>query len=412
VTLNSSLNIATLGNYKLAQTIAVWLLLGCLISAAAWLPLHFSAQLGVLWFLVLAWLLAPRRSAAFALMFAYYVVIGRDVPTAIQRFTDIALPLAWAITVLYSVAVAALWAFAWQRQPSRRILGLLAILWITTVPPLGGFVTGSPLLTAGWAYPSMGLTGVVLLVMSWVSIYLHFSKPSMKTASATVFVVLMLGSAYSNLNLKTTEASHVYPIHTKLPVFPVQLAAQYERQLELTQSALDALKQPQAIVVMPEEIAGTWQPRYAWLWEEVNKAYLSEAKTLIVGFDTQPDQYANTAKIFGKKPSAQPDIYARVPAPVGGWKPWSEVHAPARWTNTATVELQNHRLALFFCWEELVPWPWMATALATAGQPTEAVIMVNHWFAKDLDIGDSQARSSEAWARLLGWSYTRVINVF
>jgi apolipoprotein N-acyltransferase len=392
--------------------VALWIGIGALVAATAWIPLKLPAQLGMLWFLVLAWLVAPSRLAAFALLMAYYVVTGRGVPMVIHRFTELATAPAVSITLLYSAAIAALWALAWWPSPRQRLVGSLLVLVITTLPPLGGFIYGSPLLAAGWLFPGTGLWGILMLVASWITALCWFyeSKPKYKTAAATVFGVLVLVSVVTNVNWRAPEADFIYPVHTHLPRYPVLLTEQYKRQLELTQTAMEALKQPLPVVVMPEDIAGTWQARYAWLWEEVNQAYLTEQKTLIVGFDTKPEQYANTAMVFGKKLPMQKDIYARIPAPIGGWKPWSDVHAPARWTETGKADIQSHPVAVFFCWEELVPWPWLITELHRPGQPQNAIIMVNHWFTQGLDIGDAQARSSQAWTRLFGWSHSRVVN--
>jgi apolipoprotein N-acyltransferase len=402
---------------KARQTLLVlWIGLGAVVAASAWMPLNLPAQLALLWFLVLAWLAAPSRLAAFGVMIAYYAVTGRDVPMVIHRFTELPQVSAACITLGYSAAIAALWSLAWRRDPRERMLGLILVLLVTTLPPMGGFIYGSPLLAAGWLFPGTGLWGILMLVASWITAHqwLYESIPKYKTAAATVFGALVSVSILTNLLWRAPEAGFIYPVHTHLPRYPALLTEQYKRQLELTQTAMEALKQPLPVVVMPEEIAGIWQARYAWLWEEVNQAYLTEQKTLIVGFDTKPDQYANTAKIFGKKPPIQSDIYARIPAPIGGWKPWSEAHIPLRWTDTATADLtadlQNNPVAVFFCWEELVLWPWLVTSLDRPGQPQNAIIMVNHWFTQGLDIGDAQARSSQAWARLFGWSHSRVVN--
>lgn len=29
---------------------------------------------------------------------------------------------------------------------------------------------------------------------------------------------------------------------------------------------------------MPEEVGGLWQPRFAWMWDEVGQAYAAQAK--------------------------------------------------------------------------------------------------------------------------------------
>lgn len=333
----------------------------------------------------------------------------------IHRFTGMNELAAWCIVILYAGSIALLWALAWQRKPIWRFAGLCGLLVIASVPPLGGFIYGSPLLAAGWLFPSMGFMGIALLVTSWGSVFAFtvLPKSTTKTIATVAVGSLALTSAIANAQYKAPESDLVYALNTNFPLFPVKLEDQYERHLELTRAAMAALEQPYPTVVMPEEIGGFWQPRYAWLWGDVSKAYQAANKTLIVGFDTKPDQYANTAKMFGMNSEKYNDVLAKVPAPIGGWKPWANVHAPARWTSPATIAINGSVLTFIFCWEELVPWPWLAAA-SVSGQddqkPRSVVIMVNHWFAKDLDIGDSQARSSQAWARLFDWPYKRIVN--
>lgn len=336
----------------------------------------------------------------------------------IHRFTGMNELVAWCIVVAYAGSIALLWSFAWHRRPLWRFAGLCGVLLFTSVPPMGGFIYGSPLLAAGWIFPNMGFLGIALLVMSWGSVFAFTVQPksTITTVGAIAACCLVLTSIGVNATYQNPVAdslNRVYPLNTNLSIFPVKLEDQYQRHQELTKAAMSALVQPYPVIVMPEEIGGFWQPRFAWLWEDVSKAYRDAGKTLIVGFDTKPDQYANTAKAFGLNADNIPDVLAKVPAPIGGWKPWATVHAPARWTTPATTKVQEHELTFIFCWEELVPWPWLAIEAfsnQTDQKPRFVVVMANHWFAKDLDIGDSQARSTHAWARLFGWSYQRVLN--
>ena len=393
----------------------IWFAIGGILAGLAWVPFGIAWQLAVLWFLVMAWLVAPSHKASFALIFVYYLVTSREVGQMIHRFTGMNELAAWCIVGAYAGSIALLWSIAWQRKPIWRFTGLCGLLVIASVPPLGGFIYGSPLLAAGWLFPSMGFMGIALLVTSWGSVFAFTVLPKSTTKTIAIAAVgsLAVVSAIANAQYKAPESDLVYALNTNFPLFPVKLEDQYERHLELTRAAMAALEQPYPTVVMPEEIGGFWQPRYAWLWADVSKAYQAANKTLIVGFDTKPDQYANTAKMFGMNSAKYNDVLAKVPAPIGGWKPWANVHAPTRWTSPATVAINGSVLTFIFCWEELVPWPWLATA-SFSGQDDQksrsVVVMVNHWFAKDLDIGDSQARSTQAWARLFGWSYQRVVN--
>lgn len=399
-----------------------WTGVGVAIAAIAWLPLEVDAQLSALWFLPIAWLLAPNKQSAFALIFAYYLFTGREGGEIIHRFGEMHIFQAYGVIAICSASVALLWALAWQSKPQWRIGGLIGILVATSLPPLGGFIYGSPLLTAGWLFPGAGFVGIALLVMSWVSVFafIESKKHQEQIAKyiATTGLLLCAGASLMlNSRYDTPTIKSVHAVNTQFARFPKPLDAQYERHEQLIKTAKDALKQPYPIVLMPEEVGGLWQPRFAWMWEEVGQAYAEQNKTLVVGFDTKPDgKFANTAKILGVAAKSKPvDIVARVSAPIGAWRPWDDkLHAPARWAIPAHTELLNQPYIFIFCWEELVPWPWLSSAVslsqaADKHAPT-VLVMANNWFGKDLAINDAQKRSSQAWARLLGWGGVRAVN--
>jgi apolipoprotein N-acyltransferase len=390
-------------------TTLIWAVLGFLIAAVAWVPVGVQAQFVALWFLVLAAMTASKRLDVFIVILVYYLVTCRDVAQTIDRFDDTGLTVAWLLVAGYCTAISLLWTTAWNGHIKLRLIAVNVLLFITVIPPLGGFIVGTPMLATGWIFPGMGLWGLLFIVMSWNSAFavLYFKKSSVKIASGITFLVLILISIVANLRYESPSLSHIYAINTDFSRYPNSIPDQYQRQIQLTAMAMEALKRTESIVVMPEEIAGVWQPRFAWMWSDVASAYKVAAKTLIVGFDTSKNQInANTAVIMGAQ---QAEIYAHVSAPVGGWKPWDSQHMPARWLQNSAFSLNGKKYAAFFCWEELVPWPWIHTAIQSDA-PLTAVVLVNHWFSRGLDIGDSQARSTKAWARLFGWSYIRVVN--
>jgi apolipoprotein N-acyltransferase len=394
----------------------VWVVLGSTLAGLAWIPMGLSWQLAILWFVVMAWLLAPSRKAAFTLIFFYYLVTSRDGGEMIHRFAAMNYLITWGIVIAYAASIALLWMIAWQRQAFLRFIGLIVILIVTSIPPLGGLIYGSPLLAAGWIFPSMGLIGIALLIASWGCTYAFtvLTNSNAKLIALAAVTCLTIASTFANLSYQAPKSEPIYALNTKLTVFPNTVNELYERHLKLGKMALEALhKTDSPIVVMPEGIGGIWIPQIAWIWEDISQMYKRKNKTLIVGFTTKPDQYANTAKVFGFNPDKVEDVFAKAPAPLGGWRPWADIHEPARWASPGTITVNGRILTFIFCWEELVPWPWLSAANAhskAGSKPTTLVVMANHWFAKDLDIGDSQARSTHAWSRLFGWPFQRVVN--
>lgn len=385
---------------------------GLLIGLFAWLPLGITGQLGILWFLVFAWLLSKNRKAAFVLMFSYYLATGREVPEIIHRFTGDPLQATWPIVIACSAVVAGMWALAWHPSKALRFGGLVLLLALTSLTPVGAFIYGSPLVAAGWLFPGTGFWGLGLLVASWgIAFWLLTSESELKNQKLGIVAItgVLVVAVFMNLNYKEPEFGSIYALHTQVNRYPDKIEDRTIRHTELTNAAMKALEQPFPIIVMPEEIAGIWEVRYDWMWQDVGRSYKDAGKTLIVGFDTKPDGYSNTAIAFGQHAKTIEAIRARISAPIASWYPWNSTHIPIRWTESTIRKIGTQDLAFIFCWEELVPWPWLSIAW-NAEKPPLIVIMVNHWWAQNLDIGDSQARSSEAWARLFGWSYQRVVN--
>ena len=147
--------------------------MGAVIALAAWsawpqfLGFEAPAQLALTWLIPLLWLMAGSRSDAFALVGFYYLVAWRDAPFAIVRFTGVSWIAALAIWVMYALVQAIIWNLAWSASFKRRCWGLIAVLVITNIPPLAAFTAPTPLISAGWLFPSIGWTGLLLTVFSW-----------------------------------------------------------------------------------------------------------------------------------------------------------------------------------------------------------------------------------------------------
>lgn len=414
---------------------------GVLLAALAWhpsTPLGIGA-LAVLWLLPIAWALCPSRGCASLFIGAYFLVVGRDIPAAIAQFTN--MPFLWAVAlvILHALVMCIVWGVAWSGKPIRRTVGLGVVLLLTNTPPLVAIGFASPLLAAGWLFPSTGVWGLVLTFVSWClafacmsamqswwryrAQYQRYQRRTMWHWAArwplavaaglpTMLVVLLAVAIRTNL-------AFPYPapvlgwqgVSTQLARYPLEsLDAQYTRQTVLLDMARTAMESAN-VVVLPEEVGGVWQARMAWLWHGLTRA--QPQKTLVVGFDVldRPALFSNRALVL-QAGKVVDSVAARIPVPIGSWRPWAQPHAPMRWFDDGLLTIQNTPVAVIFCYEELLLWPWLVSAVhAPPSTPPVALVMVNHWFAPTRSsIDDSQMRSSQAWARLWGWPVVRVVN--
>lgn len=409
------------------------LMQGLILAGLIWLPTGFeqigSIQILLLWLLPILWAISKTRFQAALVVFGYYLVVSRDVPAMSQSFTSLSLFHAWLLIFVYAGLIAALWAVAWQKRPAYRVAGLCVVLLIMSVPPLGGYVVGSPFMSTGILFPGWGFRGILATVVSWC-VAIHLLKknesPNLHAKRHCAVFMLIFGTVALNVNLtaKPQNPIAIKAVNTNFDRYPKNLEQSYQRQVQLSEIALKAINTLYPVVALPEAVAGHWEPRMQWLWQDVASQYKAVSKTLVLGVEVVANDkatFTNTAKFMGQHTG---EVHARVPALVGSWHPWLIPHGPMRWFDTSAISIPNTKtdtingkaqadrndVAVFFCWEELVPWPWIWMGLQKSSQPTTALILVNHWFTKGLDVGDTQERSSRAWARLFGWPVVRVVN--
>ena len=85
--------------------------------------------------------------------------------------------------------------------------------------------------------------------------------------------------------------------------------------------------------------------------------------------------------------------------PLGMWKPFSDEGVPLNLFGPGTFLVQNQRAAVLICYEQLLVWPFLSSALE---HPTILVTVANDYWAKRTLIPDVQKASAASWARLFG----------
>jgi hypothetical protein len=360
---------------------------------------------------LLLWVLARNRTTAFLSFFPYMIVAGRDVPVVIARYTGLDTSIGWAIVLNYSALISALTLLGWHIQLSRRMLGMMVVMVLLTLPPAGSLIYASPLTGAGYWFPGSGSAGLLLTVLAIICAALASEKKS--TPAILALIACLVTSILSHSTFDEPNSSRIKAIQTSLGVYPINLDEQWERQFKLLEIARKGLASEAEIVVLPEEVAGVMQPRFEWMWLDMGAEYAKKNKTLLVGKDVMINpsgkRLKNALVGYGKHPQL---AIASAPVPIGSWKPWvsqRELHFPANWFGSASIKLDHGHLNIFFCWEELMMWPWLWSSILNP-DPIATITVVNHWFAEGLSITDSQQRSASSMAKLYGWQWMRSVN--
>lgn len=422
--------------YKLALTSELgsfkmfWFVCGVAISLMGWYS-RVDALVSALWLLPVIWLLVPNRLSAACLFLGYFSSTLVEVPTVTQRFMGWPYWQCLALYVAYVCLSASVWFVLWSKHLRTRIMLLAVILVATAIPPLGLAVAASPLLSSGALFPSFGMKGLALTylsfvfgAMSYVEIKSRIRAKDKAAAQLTHFkysiglLTLSMLALAANLqvHLKVNkDAFSIKVVNTHFDRYPHDKTAHYARQSELASKALDQLGGQNEIVVLPESIGGSWSKNNQWIWQSIGKQYRLHEKTLIVGFDVANPAggFDNSALVFGQGglEDGMPRIVsARLNLPVGGWRPWDQSTSQnLHLLHDGLLNVDKRWISIMFCWEEWTLWPWLVSAWQ-AQEITTVISLSNHWFAQDLKLPNMQEKSSNAWARLMGWALHRATN--
>ena len=394
---------------------------GAASAYCSWQLDQASSQILLTWLLPFLWLMCTSRSQAVAVVASYYVVAWFDMPIAAHRITGWSQSLGFSLLELYVSTLALIWAVAWTRPLVPRCIRFIALLVVTNLPPLAAFSAPSQLLSAGWLFPNLGFYGLIFCIISWPCMALIFltDNKQIRTGSIVVMGLLVATSITANVAWERNPNAgniEVHNLDTRLPRYPTSKSEHFNRQLELVNFASRALGASDStnLVVLPESVGGVWQANIEWLWKAMTTERTSPDKGLLVGFDiagSNDGTQSNGAILF--EANSISTVHARIPMPVGGWHPWESAgHMPMRWFDSGLVKTNNRTksLAVVFCYEELLLWPWAVTAWSIGDEKIHVVVLANQWFASRLNSNNAQKNASTAQARLWGWPITRSVN--
>lgn len=411
--ITSTLNIATLVP-KVGIRMAGFGLISLMLSIASWHPQQAHGWLVLSGLIPVLWARANNRAEATFAVAPYFLYATRDVPEILQSFTQAVATWCFLITLLYCAVITMLWVVAWQRSFAKRVIGLTAVAVFTLVPPFGSLFVANPMLATGLMFPGTGPLGMLVMFATWIAID-AWQQRSVRPRILLLASVCLATLSFATQLMQAPDADsfRIVPINTQMSKYPVpsDVEGRYTRQLDLIELVQQSSKAypNNTVFVLPESIAGRQEARFKWLWADTEASLNSRSQSLILGVETVNAQgLANSAVMIGKHAG---QASANTPVPVGSWQPWkSELHYPARLLSADTLQIDTTGMQVFFCWEELVPWPWLVASLRTPHTET-AIVLVNHWFGAGTDANDAQARSSKAWARLFGLRIVRSVNL-
>ena len=170
------------------------------------------------------------------------------------------------------------------------------------------------------------------------------------------------------------------------------------RSLQSAVAKVSASAAPDSILVLPELVGGEWGMNELW-WADIAAALNRRKQTALVGGrkTVAPGRYESGMYAIGAHDNAK--YVARVPVPIGMWRPWASSSALGQPFGKVSVRIGSQVVGAAICYEQLLVLPLLVTM---AEDPTVLVGTSNIWWARRTSIPDIQMEVMSAWARLLG----------
>lgn len=336
------------------------------------------------------WSVARTRLQATAFSAAYYLAASRGLPQGVANFYGEEI---WPGLVLWLVASSAfvtVHSLLWTHQNGwQKPVHYLAACVAMAIPPLGILGWAHPITAAGVLFPGWGWWGLVVMAAGLVVMTTRY-----RPAAAMAMTGLWLWSA-AEWTPPVVSASWIG--------VDLELGASLGRDAGLDRQrnliGIARRHSPGTTVVLPESALGFWTPTVGRVWQQ---SLTGTGITVIAGAAVI-DQRGYDNVLVRLSADVSDILYReRMPVPGSMWQPWrgwtgDQGGARAHFFANPFVDLGNQRLAPLICYEQLLVWPILQSALH---RPDAIVAVGNGWWTAGTSIVDIQRTSTEAWARL------------
>lgn len=337
-----------------------------------------------------------------------------------------------------SVLIVALpwWVAALFTRGNQRLLtafGLSVVM--TSIPPFGAWGLASPLISAGYYFPGMGISGLFLdliLLLVFVAagqifrqIFDAYSRAAF-IGKTSIGLPIAIGTAIILMLAISLSCNLFYaPVASPVPAFGVQtnlpgqkgapsffVMLHRDEQVARIGEAAVRRDPPGSWILFPENTLGFYYPNL--FSNSILRPLLTAAEksgdTLLIGSDDSTDKgYWDALNVYA--PHGSFVLPARQPIPLGEWRPWQGHSAIASWWSFGPSQINGEPVALSMCYEELLVWP---TAWSFIGAEQKPVLMLapqDHDWEKGRTEARIQENALRAWSRLFNTPVLQADNV-
>ncbi len=364
----------------------VSLSLAALIGAVAWrgpMPM-----IGLTVFVPWMIFRESTRPRATALALVYYLAASLPSVAVAQAFEPNNPAQGWLIWLAASVILALPWAAFWNPDSAKSLWRCPAALILSAIPPFGLIGWASPLTSAGVLFPGTGFLGLLATALI----------PTVWTARPfpLIGVVAVANLIYS----PPSSPSDIQVVNTK------ECPDLFQKEEE-AQAAIQFAKSD--LVILPEGAVRRWTEATEEFWSSTIQQLQASRRTALIGvgipvFNSQ--EFQNSVIVIGDSQAAT--FNQRIPIPIGMWKPFGPADGvPLNLTGPGTLKTGPHRLAILICYEQLLVWPILQSALE---KPSLIVGISNAAWTRHTNIPAAQQACLSTWSRLFGIPYLSAVN--
>lgn len=349
------------------------------------------------------WAYSPTRLVAGMVSAGYFLAASRGLPQGVVNFYGSGFGAGIGLWIAASLAFVFVHAVLWTLRPGWKSAfryGTAAVLM--SVPPFGIIGWAHPITAAGVLFPGWGWWGLAATALGLLA---------MTTRNWRAVVVVIGGFwIWSAATWSAPAAPEGWVgIDTQFGGALEQYSG-YAQQLDTVSLVRAAATEGVRVVVLPESAFGMWTPTVERLWTGA----LKDLDVRVIGATilVRRHGYDNVmGEVSGD--GAQVLYRERMPVPVSMWQPWLGLvgeggGARAHFFANPIVTLDDLRVAPLICYEQLLVWPILQSAL---NAPDAIVAVGNGWWTTDTNIVEIQKANAAAWARLFDLSLVSVFNI-
>lgn len=349
------------------------------------------------------WALAPNRLSAVFVAAGYFLAASRGLPQGVSNFYGAGFAAGIALWIAASALFVATHTLLWTARPGRgRVIRYAIVAVLLSVPPIG---------IAGWAHP-ITAAGILFPRWNWLGLGAAAIGLFVMTTRFRPIAILTLGglSIWSAANwTDPTLPQGWIGVDTKFGGGRGDYVG-YQQHLDTINRVRDKARAGASVIVLPESALGAWTPTIERLWARA----LQDLDVAVYGGAVLVDEtgYENVMIELSGHGGAIVRYSERMPVPVSMWQPWlsllgTPAGARADFFANPVVSLRGVRVATLICYEQLLVWPVLQSAL---GSPDVLVAPANGWWTADTDIVAIQIAATMAWARLFNLPLILAVN--